>query len=63
MNAAASLAATVDGIITGFAYNVVMAFRPPLIKLYVANDLRRMERLLEFAISISVFLLLLLQYH
>lgn len=56
LNAAASLAATVDGIITGFAYNVVMAFRPPLIKLYVANDLRRMERLLDFAITISVFL-------
>lgn len=56
LNAAASLAATVDGIITGFAYNVVMAFRPPLIKLYVAKDLRRMETLLDFAITISVFL-------
>ena len=56
LNSAASLAATVDGIITGFAYNVVMAFRPPLIKMYAVGDKCKMENLLDFAVLISFFL-------
>lgn len=56
LNSAASLAATVDGIITGFAYNVVMAFRPSLIKLYAVGDKYKMEILLEVAVLLSSFL-------
>lgn len=56
LNAAASLAATVDGIVTGFASSVVMAIRPSLIKLYAMGDIHKMEYLLEFAVLVLLFL-------
>lgn len=56
LNAAASLAATVDGIVSGFAYNIVTAFRPPLIKLYAMGDYKKMKHLLDTAVLVSLFL-------
>lgn len=56
LNAAASLAATADGIITGFAYNVVTAFRPQIIKQYAVGDKRNVEFLLGLALKVSLFL-------
>lgn len=56
LNAAAGLAATVDGVVSGFAGNIIMAFRSPLIKLYAVGDKHRTENLLHAAMIISLLL-------
>lgn len=57
LNAANNIAVTVNGIIKSFAYNVIQAFRPQLIKQYAEGRIEDMEKLV---IMSSVFSLLLL---
>lgn len=57
LNAANNIAVAVNGIIKSFAYNVIQAFRPQIIKQYADGQIDDMEQLV---IKSSVFSLLLL---
>ena len=50
-NAAASIALTVSGVVTGFASNIMTAFRPQIIKSYANNDIEQFQSLLSWAIK------------
>lgn len=50
-NAAASIAMTISGVVTGFASNVMTAFRPQIIKSYANNDITRFQSLILWAIK------------
>lgn len=60
LNAANGIATNVHGIILGFANNVIMAFRPQIIKEYAANNLKRMSYLIENALKFTLALYLLI---
>lgn len=60
LNAANGIATNVHGIILGFANNVIMAFRPQIIKEYAANNLQRMSYLIENALKFTLALYLLI---
>lgn len=60
LNAANGIATSVHGIILGFANNVIMAFRPQIIKEYAANNLKRMSYLIENALKFTLALYLLI---
>lgn len=48
-NAASNIATTVSGVITGFASNIMTAFRPQITKSYAAEDLENFQSLLSWA--------------
>lgn len=50
-NAAASIAMTISGVVTGFASNVMTAFRPQIIKSYANNDIAKFQSLILWAIK------------
>lgn len=50
-NAASTLATTVSGVITGFASNIMTAFRPQITKSYAAGDLPDFHSLLSWAMK------------
>lgn len=60
LNAANGIANNVHGIILGFANNVIMAFRPQIIKGYAEGDIRRMSYLIENAIKFTLCLYLII---
>lgn len=55
-NAASGIATTVQGTISGLAYNVITAFRPQIIKQYASGNISKMERLVGDAICITTTL-------
>jgi len=59
LNAANGIACMVQGIIMGFAGNVLMAFRPQIVKNYANGEHARMVSLLNKASSYTTVLLLL----
>lgn len=50
-NAGASIAATVSGVVNGFAANIMTAFRPPVTKAFAKEDYDEFEKLLNWAIK------------
>lgn len=59
LNAANGIATSVHGVIMNFANNVVMAFRPQIIKSYASNDINRMFYLIINASKYTLCLFLL----
>ena len=59
LNAAAGLANTIQSVIAGFAYNVMVPFRPQIVTSYAEGEYARMQLLCErgFAYSNLLFLL------
>ena len=55
-NAANGIATTVLGAVSGFAMNIISAFRPPIIKSYAVGDYDRMTALLTSAVKYSFLL-------
>ncbi len=49
VNAAAGIASTITGIISGFANNVTTAFRPQIVKQYAQGNIAEMQQLLTNA--------------
>ncbi|SET10729.1 hypothetical protein [Prevotella sp. kh1p2] len=60
MNAASGIANTVQGVIKGFAFNVVTAFRPQIVKSYAGNDIDYMQTLVINAYKYTNALFLVL---
>ena len=58
VNAAVGIATTVSGVVNMFASNAMMAFRPPITKLYAKGDVLEMQRLTRLAFKIISFLYL-----
>ncbi len=56
VNAAAGVAGTVTGIISGFANNVTTAFRPQIVKQYAQDNIAEMQQLLTNAIKFYILL-------
>ena len=54
VNAAAGVAMTVQGTLTGFAFNIITAFRPQIIKLYAAGDKDGLCNMMATAMKLSV---------
>lgn len=50
-NAAASVGATVTGVVTGFASNIMTAFRPQITKSYAQGDIQQFQSLLSWALK------------
>lgn len=59
-NAASSIATTVNGVLTGFAYNVITAFRPGIIKSYSLKKWDEMKNLTNNAIVFSSLLFVMI---
>ena len=59
LNAAAGLANTIESVIAGFAYNVMVPFRPQIITCYAEGKYARMQLLCERAFAYSNLLFLL----
>lgn len=59
-NAAASVATTVQGVVKGFTFSSTMAFRPQIVKAYAMGDRKEMISLMESAMTLAVFLSLLI---
>jgi len=51
LNAAAGIATTISGVVTGFASNIMVAFRPQITKTYAAGRLLDFQRLLLWSIK------------
>lgn len=58
INAASSVATNVQGVIGGFSANVIMAFRPQIIKSYSVGNYLGMQKLMERAVQFSCLMLL-----
>lgn len=56
-NAASAIATTVQGIILGFSSNVIMAFRPQVIKSYAQKDYNKMNYLIQIGTKLGSVLL------
>ena len=56
VNAAAGVAGTVTGIISGFANNVTTAFRPQIVKQYAQGNIAEMQQLLSNAAKFYILL-------
>lgn len=56
MNAAASVAFTVSGIVTQFSSNAMTAFRPQIIKKYASGDIQGMQSLTFLALKAIMML-------
>lgn len=59
LNAAAGLANTIQSVIAGFAYNVMVPFRPQIVTCYAKGEYARMQLLCERAFAYSNLLFLL----
>ena len=59
LNAASGIASTVQGIILSFSSNVVLAFKPQIIKTYSVGDYDQMNEKLRYAAKVSIALLIL----
>ena len=59
LNAAAGLANTIQSVISGFAYNVMVPFRPQIVMCYAEKNYSRMQYLIEQAFAMSNLLFLL----
>ena len=60
LNAASSLATTVQGVISGFSGNILQAFRPQIIKKYAIGDFVQMQSLINNAIKFALIMLLII---
>lgn len=58
-NAAASVGTTISGVVTGFASNVMTAFRPQITKSYAQENIQQFQSLLLWAVK-SILLIYLL---
>ena len=56
LNAASSIATTVNGMVQGLVFNVITAFRPQIIKRYAQKKIDEMQDLMEKAIEITIIL-------
>lgn len=59
LNAASGIAATVQGVVLGFSSNVVLAFKPQIIKCYSVGEFDQMNEKLQYAVKVSLALLAL----
>ena len=59
LNAANNLAATLQGVMLGFSSNIVMAFRPPIIKAFSVDDTNSFNRLIILCAKLSTLLLMI----
>ena len=59
LNAASGVATTVQGVLSGFSSNVILAFKPQIIKTYSVGDFNQMNEKLQYAAKISTILLML----
>ena len=50
-NAAASIATTISGVVTGFASNIMTAFRPQITKSYAQGEIQQFQTLLSWALK------------
>jgi O-antigen/teichoic acid export membrane protein len=50
-NAAASIGTTISGVVTGFASNIMTAFRPQITKSYAQDNISEFQSLLSWAIK------------
>lgn len=50
-NAAASIGTTISGVVTGFASNIMTAFRPQITKTYAQDNIPEFQSLLSWAIK------------
>ena len=50
-NAAASIGTTITGVVTGFASNIMTAFRPQITKSYAQGDIHQFQSLLSWALK------------
>ena len=57
-NAASSIATTVQGILLGFSSNLIMAFRPQVIKSYAQQNYDNMNRLIHMGTKFGLILIL-----
>jgi len=57
-NAASGIAATIQGVILGFSSNLIMAFRPQVIKSYAQKDYFNMNRLIRLGTKSGGMLLM-----
>lgn len=60
LNAASSIATTVQGVISSFSGNIVMAFRPQIIKLYAKGEARKMFDMFITAGQLSSILMVII---
>lgn len=60
MNAAASIAAQVQGAVMAFAQNVTTAVRPQIIKRYAAGEMESMVSLIRNAVKLNFLVILLI---
>lgn len=56
-NAASSIATTVSGVVSGFAFNIITAFRPRIIKSYAQENWCEMQTMINNAIKFSTLFL------
>lgn len=59
LNAANGIASTVQGILMGFSSNIIMAFKPAIIKKYAVGSYEDMNRLMRFATKMALGMLML----
>ena len=59
-NTASSIATTVSGVVSGFAYNIITAFRPRIIKSYSQENWNEMQIMINNAIKFSTLFLIML---
>ncbi len=60
VNAAAGITTQVSGALTAFAYNVITAFRPQIIKKYAERDFASMQLLMSRALKLTLALFLMM---
>lgn len=60
LNAASSIATTIQGIILGLSGNVTMAYRPQIIKNYASQDYEKVNNLLQMAVKLTLVLFLMI---
>lgn len=60
LNAASSIATTMQGVIIGLAGNVMMAYRPQIIKNYATENFEKMNELIVMAIKFTLALFLMI---
>lgn len=56
-NTASSIATTVSGVVSGFAFNIITAFRPRIIKSYSQGNWNEMQTMINNAIKFSTLFL------
>lgn len=60
LNAASSIATTIQGVIIGLAGNAMMAFRPQIIKNYATKNFEKMNELIVMSIKFTLALFLMI---